>query len=165
MYLSLFAPHNKKTIQGSLLTLIDKVADHRLGWKASLMNRASWLIMTRVVLIASVIHHLIAIDLPKWVVKAIDKKRHGFLWKGQEQANRGNCLVSWEKVQCPLESRGLGIHNLESLAGSCGSDGFGHKKLTLPVLGLVYISKCLKAQALLNMVVDAMIGNDETILF
>jgi hypothetical protein len=97
------------------LPLIDKVANHLSGWKASLMNRAGRLIMVRSVLTATAIHHLIAIDLPKWVINAIDKKRRGFLWKGQEQANGGNCLMSWEKVQRSLELGGLGIHNLEIL--------------------------------------------------
>lgn len=39
---------------------------------------------TRVVLTASPIYLLIAIDLPKWVFKAVDKRRRGFLWKGQQ---------------------------------------------------------------------------------
>jgi len=52
---------------------------------------------------------------PKWVIRAIDKRRRGFLWKGQEQANGGNCLVAWEKVLRPLQYGGLGIHNLETL--------------------------------------------------
>jgi hypothetical protein len=79
------------------------------------MNRAGQLVMVKVVLTAAPIYHLIALDLPKWVLKAIDKKRRGFLWKGHQQANGGNCLVAWEKVQRPLEYGGLGIHNLELL--------------------------------------------------
>ena len=96
-----------------LLPLVDKVSDCLPGWKASLMNRAGRLVLVKVVLTAIPIYHLIALDLPKWVIKAIDKKRRGFLWKGHQQANGGNCLVAWEKVQRPLEYGGLGIHNLD----------------------------------------------------
>ena len=98
-----------------LLPLLDKVADYLPGWKASLMNRAGRLVMVRVVLTAAPIYLLTAMDMPKWFFKAIDKKRRGFLWKGQEQANGGHCLVAWEKVQRPIEYGGLGIHNLELL--------------------------------------------------
>jgi uncharacterized membrane protein len=50
------------------------VADYLHGWKASLMNRARCLVMVKVVLTVVPIYLLIAMDLLKWVVKAIDKK-------------------------------------------------------------------------------------------
>ncbi len=56
------------------LTLVDKVADNLPGWEASLMNIASRLIMVKVVLTAVHIYLMMVMDLPKWVIKAIDKE-------------------------------------------------------------------------------------------
>jgi hypothetical protein len=70
-YLGLIGKPTKEV----LLPLIDKVAEFLPGWKASLMNRAGRLVMVRVVLTAAPIYLLIAMDLPKWVLKAIDKRR------------------------------------------------------------------------------------------
>jgi hypothetical protein len=45
------------------------------------------------------IYLLMAMNLLKLLIKAIDKRRRGFLWKGQEQANCGNCPIFGEGVQ------------------------------------------------------------------
>ena len=95
---------------------IEKIADNLPCWKATLMNRAGRITMVRFVLSAIPIYSLIAINVPKWFTRAIDKFRREFLWKGREQANGGCCLVSWEKVMRPLDLGGLGIPNLEVMA-------------------------------------------------
>lgn len=149
-----------------LLPLLDKVAEYLPGWKASLMNRAGRLVMVRAVMTAAPIYLLTAIDMPKWFFKAIDKIRRGFLWKGQEQANGGHCLVAWEKVQRPLEYGGLAIHNLELLGCALRIRWLWAQKTDrdrswagLPV------SVPRKAQALFDAAVDAIVGNGEQILF
>ena len=57
-----------------------------------------------------------AIGLPSWVIKAIDKKRRAFLWTGTDSANGEQCRVSWTNVCRPKAFGGLGIPNLR-LAG------------------------------------------------
>jgi len=149
-----------------LLPLVDRVADYLPGWKASLMHRAGRLVMVKVVLTAVPIYHLIALDLPKWVIKAIDKKRRGFLWKGHQQANGGNCLVAWEKVQRPLEYGGLGIHNLELLGYALKIRWLWAQKTdeARPWAGLP-IAVPPKARALFHAAVDAIVEDGEKILF
>jgi hypothetical protein len=106
---------NKKLRRGVLLPWIEKIANRLPGWKASLLNMAGRTVLVRFVLTAIPIYLLVAIKVPKWFIRAIDKIRRGFLWKGRKDANGGSCLVAWEKVMRPIDLGGLGIHNLEIL--------------------------------------------------
>jgi hypothetical protein len=133
------------------------------------MNRAGCLILVQVVMTATPIYLMIDFDLPKWpkwVVKAIDKRRRGFLWKGQGQANGGNCLVSWERVQRPLEYGGLEIHNLEILGWALRIRWLWAQKTdsSRPLAGFqVQVPQFAKAMFCLS--VDYIVGNGESILF
>lgn len=116
LHISLSSPLSPWTLtKAELLPLIEKVADKLPGRKAALMNKACRLTLVRAVLTAIPICSLIALELPTWVIKAIDKRQRAFLWKGREHANGGNCLVTWPKVCKPLEFGGLGIHDLTTL--------------------------------------------------
>jgi hypothetical protein len=53
-----------------------------------------------------------AIGLPAWVIKAIDKKRRAFLWTGTDSAHGGQCRVSSMNVCHPRAFGGLGISDL-----------------------------------------------------
>jgi len=61
------------------------------------------------------IYLAMAMDLPSWALRAIDKIRRGFLWKGRKEARGGHCLLAWPKVTRPVELGGLGISNLQQL--------------------------------------------------
>lgn len=52
--------------------------------------------MVKVVLTVTPINQMIAMDLTKWALKAIDKLQRRSLWKGKEKVNSVFCLVSWQ---------------------------------------------------------------------
>jgi hypothetical protein len=91
------------------------------------------------------------VDLPKWVIRAIDEKRRGFLWRGQEKANGGNCLVAWEKVQRPFEYGGLGIHNLEFFwLGTSDPLALGTENRSIKTLGWSHHPGTTKSSSLVS---------------
>jgi hypothetical protein len=92
--------------------------------------------MVRFVLSAVPIYLMIAINVPKWFIRAIDKIRR-FLWKGKKQANGSCCLVASEKVMRPLDLGGLGIANLEFMAWALQARWQWEKKPELTDLGLI----------------------------
>lgn len=89
--------------------------DQLSGWKANLMIRAGRAVQVQFVLTAMLVYLIMAIDLPPWAIKAIDKIRRAFLWRGRKDAKGRHCLIAWAKVQRPKELGGLGISNLQTL--------------------------------------------------
>jgi hypothetical protein len=64
---------------------------------------------------SSVVYQLMALDLPLWILKEVDRLRRGFLWVGKNKARGSNCIVAWDKVYQPKSLGGLGFHNLQYL--------------------------------------------------
>jgi hypothetical protein len=95
---------------------IEKIADKLPGWKAGLMNKAGQATLVRFVLAAIPVYLLIAMNVPKWFIKVVEKVLRGFLWQGKEKANGGCCLVAWSKVTPPHDLGGLAIPNLEVMS-------------------------------------------------
>jgi hypothetical protein len=106
---------DKRLRKADLLIWIDKIGNKLSGWQASLMNMARRITWVRFILSTIPIYVLIAIKVPKWFIKVINKICWGFVWKGQDKADGGSCLVAWEKVQT-LALGGLGILNLKYMS-------------------------------------------------
>lgn len=102
----------KRLKVANLQPILDKLADKLLGWKAALLDKSGRLILIKVVLTRIPLYLLIAMDTPRWMIRAIDKLCRGFLWCGRCDAKGGHCPIAWECVARPIHLGGLGIHNL-----------------------------------------------------
>jgi hypothetical protein len=96
--------------------IIDRVASSLPGWMAELMNRARRAVHAQFVMTAKIIYTAIALDLPLWAIKAIEKSLRAFLWKGRKKINGGHCLLAWAKVARPKELGGLGLFDIRNLS-------------------------------------------------
>ena len=92
----------RKLTKAQVQPIIDRIADQLPGWKADLMTRAGRKVQVQFVLTAMLVYLLMAIDFQPWAIKAIDKIRRGFLWRGRKDVQGGHSLVAWEKVCRPL---------------------------------------------------------------
>jgi len=93
--------------------LIDHIGQRLPKWKGRLLNRAGRLTLVTSVLSSMPTYHLTVFPLAAWAKKKIDKIRRSFLWKGDENANGGHCLVNWQTVTRPKDMGGLGVPDLE----------------------------------------------------
>ena len=60
-----------------------------------------------------VVYLAMAVDLPPWAIKEIDKSRRKFRWRGRKEINGGHCLLAWVMACRPIELGGLGISDLQ----------------------------------------------------
>jgi hypothetical protein len=95
--------------------IVDIIADQLPGWKADLMTRAGRKVQVQYVLTGMLIYLAMAVNIPPWAIKAINKIRSGFLWRGRKEARGGHCLVAWDRVCRLLQLGGLGISSLKEL--------------------------------------------------
>jgi hypothetical protein len=102
----------RKLQRSDLLPVVDKLASKLSAWKARLLTLEGRATYVQVVMTASIIYQLMALDLEPWFLEAVDKLRRGFLWAGAGDAHGGHCAVAWDRVCQPKCLGGLGFHNL-----------------------------------------------------
>ena len=80
---------DKKLRKTDLLPWVESIGDKLPSWKANLMNMAGRATWVRFVISALLIHVLIALNVPKWFIKAINKIRKAFLWNRRKEVQGG----------------------------------------------------------------------------
>jgi len=108
--------HTRSLRKVHVQPLIEWIGQRLPGWKGKWLNRAGRLALVSSVLSAMPTYHLTVFPLAAWARKSIDKIRRSFLWKGEENANGGHCLVNWPTVTRPKDLGGLGIPDLNKFS-------------------------------------------------
>jgi hypothetical protein len=86
----------KKLRKDEVQPILDKLTKKLFFWKARLMTREGRVAYVRFVMTASLIYHLMALDVESWLLRAIDKVRRDFLWVGKGDERGGHRIVSWQ---------------------------------------------------------------------
>jgi hypothetical protein len=74
-------PLSLKLTREQLQPIIDKIADQLPSWKADLLTKPGRKIMVQFVITGMMIYLAMALDLPAWAQKAIDKFHQDFFWR------------------------------------------------------------------------------------
>lgn len=110
-YLGLPLGRTKPKIQ-DFLPLISK-CERMLGGISSMLNQAGKLQITNAVFLALPTYYMCSLELPKTVIKQIDKFRKHCLWRGSNLSGRTQPKATWKMVCVPKEEGGLGVINIE----------------------------------------------------
>jgi hypothetical protein len=73
-----------KLTRDQIQLFVDRIADRLPGWKADLLSREGRRILVQSVLTSMLVYLLMAVELPPWAFKEIDKIRRRFLWRGRK---------------------------------------------------------------------------------
>jgi hypothetical protein len=65
--------YNPTITKSQFQPIIDCIADQPPGWRADLITKAGRIVKLQYVMTTQLVYLAMAIDLPLWVIKAIDK--------------------------------------------------------------------------------------------
>jgi hypothetical protein len=92
------AINRKKLRKTDYLPLIKWMSETLLGWRSNFLSRGGRLILLNSVLTALLTYFMSVFELPKWVIKEMDKIRRNFFWKGITSEQKGYILASWDSI-------------------------------------------------------------------
>ena len=158
------SPH--KLTKAQAMSIVERVADRLPSWMADLLTKAGRVILVQYVLTSMLIYILLALELPPSVLKAIDKIRRAFLWKGRKDVKGGHCLLAWPKVTRLVFLGGLGISDLQKLGWALKLRWLWLQK-TEPEKAWSFfpIQAQHQVQSFFAMAVKTVIGNGKTLVF
>ncbi|KAM0879448.1 hypothetical protein ACQ4PT_034225 [Festuca glaucescens] len=107
-----------------LQLVIDKLAGKLAHWKARLMSKEGRVAYVQFVMTASVVYHLLALDLDPWFLKAVDKLRKAFLLAGSDESPGGKCMVAWNLVSTSPPLRIQSRCSMPPLPSQCAPEPF-----------------------------------------
>ncbi|KAL0337114.1 UNVERIFIED_CONTAM: hypothetical protein Scaly_1986500 [Sesamum calycinum] len=93
--------------------LLDKVDSRIQGWGGISLSFAARVQLIKSILMALNTYWAMDFILPKCIIKEIEKRLRNFLWKGV--ARTGYSKVAWSQVCNPVDERGLGVRDFQSL--------------------------------------------------
>jgi hypothetical protein len=149
-----------------LQLILDKLAAKLSHWKSRLLTKQGRVAYVQVIMTASVIYQLLALDLDPWFFDAVDKLRRGFFWAGRAETRGGSCLVAWDKVCRSKSIGGLGFHNLRMLNATLHAKWIWLQKTDgdRPWSRMTFAVKS-HAAAIFHASVSITVGDGSTLLF
>lgn len=127
-----------KLQKAAIQPLVDSMGNRLPTWKSVLLNRAGHVALTKSTLAAIPIYLSIALGLPAWAIKAMEKLMKVFIWRGTYAVSGGNVLLLGERFVTQQTWRVLAFHASPSKTTLSVFDENGQSVLTTHAPGLPY---------------------------
>lgn len=101
-------------------------------WKGLLLTPGGRLVLLKSVLTAWPTYIMTIHELPRAVIKKIDRIRRGWLWRGVATANGEHCQANWAKVCRPFDHGGLGVLDLRAFGRALRLHWMWHRWVSPP---------------------------------
>ena len=112
-----FAGRNKADLWD---TLIEKCQKKMEGWRGKWLTLAGRILMLQVVITAMPVFAMMCLEIPKKVIRTLERKMRKFFWNGANEENKIP-LLAWEKICRPKEEGGAGLRDWSCMNRALGA--------------------------------------------